>query len=77
MITIEGLDEQGRALATLLWTCSDQGQVRRFIQGLPTVQQQDQARTIVELMIAATIDQCEFPPDESITDLLDRIAKGS
>ncbi len=56
-ITIEGLNERQRFLADIIWACETRAQINTFIRGLPTVQLQDEARTIVDMMIMATIEQ--------------------
>ena len=57
-ITIEGLNARQRALADIIWACDNQKQVNEFIRSLPTIQLQDEAKTIVSLMIMATVEQC-------------------
>ena len=56
-ITIEGLNERQRFLADIIWACDTRKQINEFIRGLPTVDLQDEARTIVDLMLMATIEQ--------------------
>lgn len=56
-ITIEGLNARQRVLADIIWACDTRKQINEFIRGLPTVDLQDEARTIVDLMIMATIEQ--------------------
>lgn len=57
-IQIQGLNKRQAALADMIWECGTKRQVDAFIAGLPTVQLQDEAKTIVDLMILATIEQC-------------------
>lgn len=57
-ITIEGLNERQRFLADIIWQFETRDQIRAFIRSLPTVQLQDEAKSIVDLMIMATIEQC-------------------
>ena len=56
-ITIEGLNERQRFLADIIWACDTRAQINTFIRSLPTVQLQDEAKAIVDLMIMATIEQ--------------------
>lgn len=57
-ITIDGLNARQRVLADIIWACDTRKQINDFIKSLPTVQLQDEAKTIVDLMILATIEQC-------------------
>ena len=57
-ITIEGLNARQRVLADIIWACETRKQINAFIRTLPTVDLQDEARSIVDLMIMATIEQC-------------------
>ena len=56
-ITIEGLNARQRVLADIIWACETRKQINAFIRTLPTVDLQDEARAIVDLMIMATIEQ--------------------
>lgn len=56
-ITIAGLTERQRFLADIIWAFETRKQINEFIRSLPTVQLQDEAKNIVELMILATIEQ--------------------
>ena len=56
-ITIEGLNARQRVLADIIWACDTRKQINEFIRSLPTVELQDEARAIVDLMIMATIEQ--------------------
>ncbi len=56
-ITIEGLNERQKFLADIIWACDTRTQINAFIRSLPTVQLQDEARSIVDLMIMATVEQ--------------------
>lgn len=57
-ITIEGLNARQRVLADIIWACNTRAQINTFIKSLPTVDLQDEAKAIVELMILATVEQC-------------------
>jgi hypothetical protein len=54
-ITIEGLTVRQRVFADILWNCRGREQVNAFIQALPS-QFQAEARTVVEMMVAACFD---------------------
>ena len=56
-ITIEGLNARQRVLADIIWACDTRKQINTFIRSLPTVELQDEARSIVDLMIMATVEQ--------------------
>ncbi len=57
-IRIQGLNARQKVLADIIWKCDTRAQIDTFIKSLPTVQLQDEAKNIVELMILATIEQC-------------------
>ena len=57
-IQIQGLNKRQQVLADIIWACDSRKQVNEFIRSLPTVQLQDEAKSIVDLMILATIEQC-------------------
>ena len=57
-ITIEGLNARQKVLADMIWACETKKQIDALIRALPTVQLQDEAKNIVDLMIMATIEQC-------------------
>lgn len=57
-IQIAGLNARQRVLADMIWACETRKQINTFIQALPTIQLQDEAKTIVDLMILATVEQC-------------------
>lgn len=57
-ITIQGLNARQRVIADIIWACDTRKQINEFIRSLPTVELQDEARSIVDLMIMATIEQC-------------------
>jgi hypothetical protein len=56
-ITIEGLNERQKVLADMIWACDTRAQINTLIRSLPTVQLQDEAKSIMEMMILATIEQ--------------------
>ncbi len=57
-ITIDGLNARQRVLADIIWQFETRAQINAFIRSLPTVDLQDEAKSIVDLMIMATIEQC-------------------
>ncbi len=57
-IQIQGLNKRQQVLADIIWACDTRTQINAFIKSLPTVQLQDEAKTIVDMMIMATIEQC-------------------
>lgn len=56
-ITIEGLNARQRVLADIIWACQTRKDINAFIRSLPTVELQDEARVIVDMMVMATIEQ--------------------
>ena len=57
-ITIEGLNARQKVLADIIWQFETRAQINAFIKSLPTVDLQDEAKAIIELMILATVEQC-------------------
>ncbi len=57
-ITIDGLNARQRVLADIIWAFEDRKGINAFIRSLPTVDLQDEAKAIVELMILAAVEQC-------------------
>ena len=57
-IEIQGLNQRQMVLADIIWACETRPQINKFIASLPTIQLQDEAKSIVDLMILATIEQC-------------------
>lgn len=76
-ITIQGLNARQQILADLIWACDTKAQINSLIRNLPTVDLQDEARVIVDLMILATIEQCYdgISPMDEAKSVLDKIAK--
>lgn len=56
--TIEGLTPRQMFLADIIWAFEDKPEVDRFIKTLPTQALRDEARSLVELMKMAAIEQC-------------------
>lgn len=72
-IQIQGLNARQQFLADIIWACDTKKQINEFIRSLPTVQLQDEAKTIVSLMIMATVEQCydglgEMPEAQQLID---------
>ena len=57
-ITIDGLNERQQVLADIIWAFQDRQGITQFIRSLPTVELQDEANSIVNLMIMAAVEQC-------------------
>ncbi len=57
-ITIQGLNKRQQVLADIIWACETRKDINTFIRSLPTIQLQDEAKAIVDLMIMATVEQC-------------------
>jgi hypothetical protein len=56
--TLEGLTPRQMMLADMIWACENQDNVNRFIKGLPTRALRNEAKTIVDLMVMAVVEQC-------------------
>lgn len=76
-ITIAGLNARQRVLADIIWACDTRKQINEFIRSLPTVDLQDEARSIVDLMIMATIEQAYDGLGEmtEATQLINKVSK--
>ena len=55
-ITIQGLTDCQRQLCDLMWSCRDLEQVRTLIRALPTVEDQQQADTLMQVMIHESLE---------------------
>lgn len=56
-ITIEGLNARQRVIADIIWAFEDRKGINQFIRSLPTVELQDEAKAIVDIMIMAFVEQ--------------------
>ena len=76
-ITIEGLNARQRVLADIIWACDTRAQINTFIRSLPTIQLQDEARSIVDLMIMATVEQAYdgLGNMDEAAELINKVAK--
>ena len=76
-ITIAGLNARQRVIADIIWACDTRKQINEFIRSLPTVDLQDEARSIVDLMIMATIEQAYDGLGEmtEATQLINKVSK--
>jgi hypothetical protein len=71
-ITLEGLTEQQRQIADMIWSCESQQDVEGLIRNLPEAYKRD-AKTVHELMIAAVMDQFEAITDD-VKELISRVS---
>lgn len=76
-ITIEGLNARQKVLADIIWACDTRKQINEFIRSLPTVDLQDEAHSIVDLMIMATIEQAYdgLGSLDEATKLINKVSK--
>ena len=76
-ITIEGLNARQRVLADIIWSFDDRKGINTFIRSLPTIQLQDEAKAIVELMILAAVEQCYdgISPMTEANSLINKVSK--
>ena len=56
--TLEGLTPRQMVLADIIWACEEMADILKFIKTLPTVAMQQEARSIVDLMKMAAVEQC-------------------
>ena len=63
-ITIDGLNSRQRVLADIIWAFDERKDIDRFIKTLPTEELRNEANSILELMVLASIEQLY----EEITD---------
>ena len=76
MIQIENLTERQKSIMELLWTCRDQDQVMTLIRSLPTLKDQRDACSLVDVATWETLEQQGALKDyEQITkDLISRVS---
>ena len=75
--TIDGLTPRQMILADIIWACEDKPEVDRFINSLPTQAFRNEAKSIVDLMKMAAVEQCYDGIAEPFDAkaLLDKISK--
>lgn len=57
MITIQGLTARQKSIMDLLWSCKDIQQVQTLIQSLPTVADQYDALSLVQIATWESIEE--------------------
>ena len=74
-ITIQGLTDRQRQLCDLMWSCRDLEQVRTLIRALPTVEDQQQAETLMQVIIHESLEDQGGLNDyaEDCADVIDRV----
>ena len=75
--TLEGLTPRQMILADIIWACEDKPEVDRFIKALPTQAFRNEAKSIVDLMKMAAVEQCYDGIAETFDAkaLIDKISK--
>jgi hypothetical protein len=75
--TIEGLTPRQMVLADIIWACEHKENVDAFIRSLPTKALRNEAKSIVDLMIMAVVEQCYDGISEmtEATKLIQKVAK--
>ena len=75
MITIQGLTVRQQQLCELMWSCRDIQHVRALIRALPTVADQQQAETLMLLIVYETLEDQGGLNDyaEDCADVIDRV----
>lgn len=71
-ISIPGLSPRQCQLADIIWALQTQDEVDAFIDTLPPSMARD-ARTIVELICLAYLDQVDSGPGEEAQAVIDRV----
>ena len=76
MITLQGLTQRQRQLCDLMWSCSDLKQVQGLIRALPTLEDQQQAETLMQVMIQESLEQQGAMDDyaEDCNDVILRVS---
>ena len=76
MITLQGLTQRQRQLCDLMWSCSDLKQVQGLIRALPTLEDQQQAETLMQVMIQESLEQQGAMDDyaEDCNDVIVRVS---
>jgi len=74
-ITLQGLTQRQRQLCDLMWSCSDLKQVQGLIRALPTLEDQQQAETLMQVMIQESLEQqgAMNDYDQDAVDVIDRV----
>lgn len=70
-IEISGLTKRQRALCDIIWGMDSLEEISGFVSSLPPRDQQE-CKTLVDLMVLATIDEIDTVSDE-VKDLIDSI----
>ena len=66
--TLEGLTPRQMILADMIWACNGQDDVNQFIKGLPTKELRNEAKSIVDLMVMAVVEQCYDGINQEFTE---------
>ena len=76
MITLQGLTQRQRQLCDLMWSCSDLKQVQGLIRALPTLEDQQQAETLMQVLIQESLEQQGAMDDyaEDCNDVIVRVS---
>ena len=75
-ITLQGLTQRQRQLCDLMWSCSDLKQVQGLIRALPTLEDQQQAETLMQVLIQESLEQQGAMDDyaEDCNDVIVRVS---
>ncbi len=76
MIEISGLTERQRQLCDLMWSCRDLEHVRKLIAALPTEQDQQDATTLMIILVHESLETQGGLNDYSqhCADVIDRVS---
>jgi len=74
-ITIHGLTVRQQQLCELMWSCRDIEQVRTLISALPTVEDQQSANTLMQVIVHETLEDEGALNDyaEAAVGVIDRV----
>ena len=75
MITIHGLTARQQQLCELMWACRDIQHVRALIRALPTREDQQQAETLMQVIIHESLEDQGGLNDyiQDCADVIDRV----
>lgn len=76
-ITIDGLNERQRVLADIIWAFDERKDIDRFIKTLPTKELRNEANSILELIVMASVEQLYdgISDDAEAKSFMDKIFK--
>ena len=76
-IKLHGLTPRQHIIADIIWACEDKPEVDRFINALPTQAFRNEAKSIVDLMKMAAVEQAYngISDNSEAKTIIDKISK--